>query len=121
MHLGQKRSGFDEWPSLWMGLFLNQFYLIFCLFFPHSFPDQVWTDAATQIFFSIGVGFGVHVAYASYNDFHNKIYRDCLIAAGVNSFTSLFSGFVVFAYLGYLSEMENLPMEKVVDESRSSS
>ncbi|XP_013402004.1 sodium-dependent noradrenaline transporter isoform X1 [Lingula anatina] len=74
---------------------------------------QVWNDAAIQVFFSVGAGFGVHLAYASYNKFHNNCYRDCLITAGVNSFTSIFSGFVVFSYLGYMAFKKNTDIEKV--------
>ena len=36
---------------------------------------QVWVDAAIQIFYSVGAGFGVHLAYASYNKFNNNCYR----------------------------------------------
>ena len=36
---------------------------------------QVWVDAAGQVFYSIGVGFGVHLTYASFNDHNNNCYR----------------------------------------------
>ncbi|XP_042874981.1 sodium-dependent dopamine transporter-like [Penaeus japonicus] len=64
---------------------------------------QVWYEAAQQVFFSVGAGFGVHLSYASYNNFNNNCYRDCLITSLVNAFTSFYSGLVIFTYLGYMA------------------
>ncbi len=41
--------------------------------------STVWIDAAVQIFYSVGAGFGVHLAYASYNKFDNNCYRSLLV------------------------------------------
>uniref|UniRef100_A0A8D9ATG9 Transporter n=1 Tax=Cacopsylla melanoneura TaxID=428564 RepID=A0A8D9ATG9_9HEMI len=77
---------------------------------------QVWKDAAVQIFYSVGAGFGVHLSYASYNNFHNNCYRDCLITSAVNCFTSFFSGFVIFTYLGYMSFKQKIPISRVATD-----
>ncbi|KAI6232975.1 Sodium-dependent serotonin transporter [Aphelenchoides fujianensis] len=69
---------------------------------------NVWTAAATQIFFS------------SYNDFNNNCYRDAIVTSVINCFTSFFSGFVIFSTLGYMSELTNKPVSEVVGESESS-
>ncbi|XP_045191774.2 sodium-dependent noradrenaline transporter-like isoform X2 [Mercenaria mercenaria] len=77
---------------------------------------QVWIDAAVQIMFSIGAGFGTHIAYASHNKFNNNCYHDCLFTAAVNSFTSIFSGFVVFSYLGYMADRQQKDIDQVAQE-----
>ncbi|XP_025831651.1 sodium-dependent noradrenaline transporter-like [Agrilus planipennis] len=77
---------------------------------------QVWVDAAVQIFYSVGAGFGVHLSYASYNTFHNNCFRDCIVTTIVNSFTSFFSGFVIFTYLGFMSHKQGVPISTVATE-----
>ncbi|XP_065316728.1 sodium-dependent noradrenaline transporter-like [Gordionus sp. m RMFG-2023] len=77
---------------------------------------QVWYEAAVQIFYSTGPGFGVHIAYASYNKFHNNIQTDVIVTSAVNSLTSFFAGFVVFAFLGYMSMQRGLEIDRVAKD-----
>ncbi|XP_053222520.1 sodium-dependent serotonin transporter [Podarcis raffonei] len=79
------------------------------------FATEVWIDAAAQIFFSLGPGFGVLLAFASYNKFHNNCYQDALVTSTVNCLTSFVSGFVIFTVLGYMAEMRN---QEVADVAR---
>lgn len=44
------------------------------------FLAQVWIEAALQIFYSLGVGFGGLLTFASYNTFHQNIYRSVSVA-----------------------------------------
>lgn len=77
---------------------------------------NVWVDAAVQVFYSIGVGFGVHLTYASFNKFNNNCYADCLVTASVNSLTSFYSGFVIFTYLGYMAHSMDKEIQNVASE-----
>ncbi|KAG5271178.1 hypothetical protein AALO_G00176790 [Alosa alosa] len=77
---------------------------------------QVWIEAATQICFSLGVGFGVLIAFSSYNKFSNNCYRDAIITSSINSLTSFFSGFVIFSFLGYMSHKHNIALDKVATD-----
>ncbi|KAM6463163.1 sodium-dependent serotonin transporter [Liasis olivaceus] len=78
---------------------------------------QVWVDAAAQIFFSLGPGFGVLLAFASYNKFHNNCYQDALVTSAVNCLTSFVAGFVIFTVLGYMAEMRKEPVSEVAKDT----
>uniref|UniRef100_A0A667Z883 Transporter n=1 Tax=Myripristis murdjan TaxID=586833 RepID=A0A667Z883_9TELE len=77
----------------------------------------VWIDAAAQIFFSLGPGFGVLLAFASYNPFHNNCYKDALVTSSVNCLTSFLSGFVIFTVLGYMAEMRKQDVDTVAKDA----
>ncbi|KAG6443995.1 hypothetical protein O3G_MSEX003166 [Manduca sexta] len=95
-------------PGAWKGI---MFYI---------FPDwaqlakpKVWADAATQIFFSLGPGWGGLVSMSSFNKFHYNNLRSSMIIPIVNSATSIWAGFVVFSVLGFAAERTNVPVSQV--------
>lgn len=45
-------------------------------------------------------------------------FRDCIITTGVNCFTSFFSGFVIFTYLGFMSHKQGVPISSVATEGK---
>ncbi|CAI2726292.1 unnamed protein product [Schistosoma spindalis] len=84
--------------------------------FSSLLSTSVWSDAASQIFFSLGPGFGVLLALSSYNKFHNNCYKDAMITSFINCATSFVSGFVVFSVLGYMCFRMGKTMEDVANE-----
>ncbi|XP_067905579.1 sodium-dependent noradrenaline transporter [Heterodontus francisci] len=77
---------------------------------------QVWIDAATQIFYSLGAGFGVIIAFASYNKFDNNCYRDAILTSTINCVTSFFSGFAIFSVLGYMAFKHQVDISEVATD-----
>lgn len=62
---------------------------------------QVWRQAATQVFFALGLGFGSIIAYSSYNPKNNNCHRDAYTVSTINFLTSVLATLVVFAVLGF--------------------
>ncbi|XP_020652805.3 sodium-dependent neutral amino acid transporter B(0)AT3 isoform X1 [Pogona vitticeps] len=62
---------------------------------------RAWLDAATQIFFSLSLALGGHVAYASYNPQKNDCEKDAIVIALVNSLTSMYASIPIFSILGF--------------------
>ena len=86
----------------------------------------VWVNAASQVNNSIGIGFGSLIAFSSFNRYKciieiypalfrnsSTLIRDTLLIGLVNSFTSIFAGFIIFSVLGHISEMVNIPIEEL--------
>jgi NSS family neurotransmitter:Na+ symporter len=78
---------------------------------------EVWLDAFSQIFFSLSLGFGIMIAYASYLPRKSEIVRDSLTISLANSLFSIVAGFGVFATLGYMAHVTQQPISKVVSQS----
>lgn len=61
----------------------------------------MWRQAATQVFFALGLGFGSIIAYSSYNPKNNNCHRDAFTVSFINFLTSVLATLVVFAVLGF--------------------
>uniref|UniRef100_A0A8C5YIM7 Transporter n=1 Tax=Microcebus murinus TaxID=30608 RepID=A0A8C5YIM7_MICMU len=62
---------------------------------------RTWINAATQIFFSLGLGFGSLIAFASYNEPSNDCQKHAIIVSLINSATSIFASIVTFSIYGF--------------------
>ncbi|XP_070298342.1 sodium-dependent neutral amino acid transporter SLC6A17-like [Salvelinus sp. IW2-2015] len=74
---------------------------------------QVWREAATQVFFALGLGFGGVIAFSSYNKRDNNCHFDAALVSIINFITSILATLVVFAVLGFKANIMN---EKCVVE-----
>jgi len=61
---------------------------------------SIWMDAAAQMFFTLSLGFGALISFASYMPVKNNCVRDAFTVVLINCGTSIFAGIVVFAILG---------------------
>ncbi|XP_067936413.1 sodium- and chloride-dependent GABA transporter 1-like [Watersipora subatra] len=82
--------------------------------FSKLWTAQIWLDAAGQIFFSLSVGMGGLMTYASYNEFNNNILRDTLIVSVGNCITSVIAGFPIFSILGFMAKQLGKKVPEVV-------
>lgn len=76
---------------------------------------RVWSDACTQIFYSLSACSGGLIAMSSYNKFKNNCYKDAVIVCVINCGTSVFAGFVIFSILGFMANEKNVPVSEVAD------
>lgn len=73
----------------------------------------VWSEAVSQIFFSIGITFGTMAAYGSHCPRGEPaVVNSCVIGVS-NSMFSFVAGFAVFSALGYLSKITDTPVSKI--------
>lgn len=62
---------------------------------------KIWLDAAGQMFFTLTIGFGALLAFASYMPTKNNCMKDAYTVVLINCATSILAGIVVFSILGH--------------------
>ena len=79
----------------------------------HLFSPQVWLEAATQIFFSLGLSLGALVALSSYTRPRYNNLANSVIVPIVNCATSIFASIIVFSIVGFQAKRHNSTPELV--------
>ena len=68
--------------------------------------SRVWIAAFGQIFFSLSVGFGIMLTYASYLRRRSNLVGTGMVAAFANSSFEILAGIGVFATLGFMAHVQ---------------
>lgn len=74
----------------------------------------VWVSAVGQIFFSLSIGFGIMITYASYVSRKTDMTGSGAVVAFANSSFELLAGIGVFAALGFMAQNSGVPISEVV-------
>lgn len=74
---------------------------------------KVWMAAFGQIFFSLSVGFGIMLTYASYLKPRSNLVGTGFVAAFANSSFELLAGIGVFATLGFMAHAQGTTVDQL--------
>lgn len=75
---------------------------------------KVWLAAYGHTFFSLSVGFGIMVTYASYLKPKTNLTGSGLIVGFANASTEILAGIGIFAALGFMAVSAGKPVDEVV-------
>lgn len=75
---------------------------------------NVWGAAFGQIFFTLSLGFGIMITYASYLPRKTDLVGSALWMSLVNCLYSFIAGFAVFGIVGFMSSAKGVPFDQVI-------
>lgn len=75
---------------------------------------KVWLAAYGHIFFSLSIGFGIMVTFASYLNRNANLTGSALVVGLANSSFEILAGIGIFAALGYMAQATGAPISEVV-------
>lgn len=79
-----------------------------------SEAGKVWTAAFGQIFFTLSLGFGIMITYASYLPTESNISKNAYITSIINCLYSFIAGFAVFGIVGFMAQSQGVPFEEAI-------
>ncbi|MGY1824995.1 sodium-dependent transporter [Blastococcus sp. SYSU DS0541] len=77
---------------------------------------SVWAAAFGQIFFSLSIGFGIMITYASYVSRREDMTGSGLVVGFSNSSFELLAGIGVFAALGFMAQAGGVAVDEVASD-----
>ncbi|MDF2549900.1 MAG: putative sodium-dependent transporter [Chlamydiales bacterium] len=127
----QIQNGIEKICSIFMPLLtlIIALFALFTTFIPGAFygishfltPDfarlkdpSLWRDVFGHLFFSQSLGLGIITGYSRYAKEQINIRRAMLWVAGGDFIISFLAGWVVFASIGAMSTMQNVPFDSLV-------
>jgi len=75
---------------------------------------EVWVAAFGQIFFTLSLGFGIMITFASYLPKKTNIVGNALIICILNCLYSIIAGFAVFGTIGFMAQAEGVPFADAI-------
>ncbi|NEE00329.1 sodium-dependent transporter [Phytoactinopolyspora halotolerans] len=77
---------------------------------------SVWVRVYGQIFFSLSIGFGIMITYASYLRRRADLTGSALVAGFANSSFEILAGIGVFAAIGFMATNAGIAFDEVIGE-----
>ncbi len=75
---------------------------------------KTWVAAFGQIFFTLSLGFGIMITYASYLPDKTNIGQNALVTCVVNCAYSLIAGLAVFGIVGFMAQSQGVPFAEAI-------
>lgn len=75
---------------------------------------KVWVAAYGQIFFTLSLGFGIMITYASYLPRKTDIVGNALTTCILNCLYSFITGFAVFGTIGFMAKSKGVPFSEAI-------
>lgn len=79
-----------------------------------SLAIKTWVAAFGQIFFTLSLGFGIMITYASYLPEKTNIGQNALITSAVNCVYSLIAGLAVFGVVGFMAQSQGVSFDDAI-------